>query len=75
MSDPESLPPLQAAMRTEDYPTDERPATASLKAILQKKISQSGSIPFADFMAVALYEPGLGYNARESRQMKSLRIR
>ena len=55
MSDPESLPPLQAAMRTEDYPTDERPATASLKAILQKKISQSGSIPFADFMAVALY--------------------
>ena len=69
MSDPESLPPLQAAMRAKDYPTDERPATASLKAILQKKISESGSIPFADFMALALYEPGLGYYARESRQV------
>jgi len=32
-----------------------------LAAVIRKKIAQSGSISFAQYMEMALYEPGLGY--------------
>lgn len=48
---------------------DSRPATPSLTRMLEEKIQVEGAISFADFMAVALYEPGLGYYARGARQV------
>ena len=47
------------------------PATAipSLAALLRARIARDGPLRFADFMAAALYEPGLGYYARGTRQV------
>jgi len=45
------------------------PATPSLAALLKERIRHDGSIDFADYMAAALYEPGLGYYARGTRQV------
>ena len=36
---------------------------------MRARIAQDGPLPFADFMAAALYDPALGYYARESRQV------
>jgi SAM-dependent MidA family methyltransferase len=48
-----------------------KPATAipSLAALLRERIRREGPLGFADFMAAALYEPGLGYYARGTRQV------
>jgi SAM-dependent MidA family methyltransferase len=51
------------------YPNESLPATASLRELLHHQISKCGPLRFADFMASALYEPRLGYYARESRQV------
>lgn len=40
-----------------------------MRAILRRKIEVEGPLGFADFMAAALYEPGLGYYARSTRQV------
>jgi len=32
-----------------------------LAAVIRAKIEQNGSIPFSEYMEIALYEPGLGY--------------
>jgi SAM-dependent MidA family methyltransferase len=40
-----------------------------LDAILRDRIAREGPLPFPDFMAAALYEPGLGYYARGTRQV------
>lgn len=47
------------------------PATAipSLAALLRARIASDGPLRFADFMVAALYEPGLGYYARGTRQV------
>lgn len=37
--------------------------------LLQERIDRGGSLGFADFMAAALYEPNLGYYARDTRQV------
>jgi SAM-dependent MidA family methyltransferase len=44
-------------------------ATPSLEDILHGRIAADGPLGFADFMAAALYEPGLGYYARGTRQV------
>lgn len=44
-------------------------AIHSLAALLRERIARSGPMRFADFMAAALYEPGLGYYARGTRQV------
>ncbi len=69
MSDPDSSPPFPAANRAESYPNDSPAATHSLQTILREKIQQSGPLAFPEFMATALYEPQLGYYAREHRQV------
>ncbi len=38
-------------------------------AILRGRIERDGPLPFTGFMAAALYEPSLGYYARETRQV------
>lgn len=38
-------------------------SVSELEAILQEKIAREGPIPFAAFMALALYHPSLGYYA------------
>lgn len=37
--------------------------------ILRERIDRDGPLRFSDFMAAALYEPSLGYYARETRQV------
>lgn len=37
--------------------------------MLRARIARHGPLPFEDFMAAALYDPALGYYARESRQV------
>ena len=48
-----------------------KPITAipSLAGLLRERIAREGPLGFADFMAAALYEPGLGYYARGTRQV------
>jgi SAM-dependent MidA family methyltransferase len=41
----------------------------TLKDILTQRISQNGRLTFADFMAVCLYEPGLGYYTSPGRKV------
>lgn len=49
-----------------------RPATAIARR-LQQAIAQAGGwLPFDRCMALALYEPGLGYYARDSRQFGTM---
>jgi SAM-dependent MidA family methyltransferase len=53
------------------------PASPRRKAGLERRIAQvmdlcGGWLPFDRFMALALYEPGLGYYARGSRQFGAL---
>src|SRR4051812_11192539 len=69
MPDPDSSPPLQAVKRRKEYPIGAAPATHSLQAILQSEIAQGGPLRFTDFMSAALYDPELGYYARETRQV------
>lgn len=40
-----------------------------LRTILQERITRSGRITFADFMAACLYEPGLGYYTSPGRKV------
>ncbi|HEY8961176.1 MAG TPA: SAM-dependent methyltransferase, partial [Luteolibacter sp.] len=40
-----------------------------MSALLNDRIAQEGALPFPEFMAAALYEPTLGYYARETRQV------
>jgi len=44
-------------------------AIPSLAALLRERISREGPLRFVDYMAMALYEPGLGYYARGTRQV------
>ena len=69
MPDPDSSPPLQAVTRAGDYPIAAPPATPSLGAVLRARIERDGPLRFPDFMAAALYDPALGYYARETRQV------
>ena len=56
-------------MRRPDYGISAPPATPSLEAILRARIERDGPLPFEDYMAAALYDPVLGYYARETRQI------
>ena len=38
-------------------------------SLLREQIVRDGPLPFTDFMATALYQPTLGYYARETRQI------
>ncbi|GAA5129291.1 SAM-dependent methyltransferase [Luteolibacter yonseiensis] len=40
-----------------------------MEAVLHEKIADEGPLRFVDFMALALYEPGLGYYSRGTRQV------
>ena len=55
------------------HPAGAESLSARLHARLRKLIAQSGGwLAFDRFMAAALYEPGLGYYARGSRQFGTL---
>ena len=69
MPDPDSSPPSQGAKRTNDYRIGTPPATPSLGSLLRGRIERDGPLGFPEFMAAALYEPGLGYYARGVRQV------
>lgn len=51
------------------YPSGETSATPALSTLLRDRIAREGPLPFPEFMATALYEPALGYYARETRQV------
>jgi SAM-dependent MidA family methyltransferase len=53
-------------MRTEFEPATENLA---LKEAIIKRIRREGAISFRDFMAMALYEPGLGYYCSSSNKI------
>lgn len=40
-----------------------------MKSLIQERIVESGPISFADYMAIALYEPGWGYYAKGQLQV------
>ncbi len=69
MPDPDSSSPVQTDEMAQGYPIKTPAATPSLRAILGDKIGCDGPLSFADFMALALYHPDLGYYAREPRQV------
>ncbi|RYD17277.1 MAG: SAM-dependent methyltransferase [Verrucomicrobiaceae bacterium] len=69
MPDPDSSPPLEAVKRAPSYRKTADPATPSLAEVIHRKIEAKGPLCFTDFMAIALYEPTLGYYARETRQV------
>jgi len=69
MPDPESSPPFSAETLANLYPTRTGLATPSLEARLKKRIAEEGPLKFPEFMAAALYDPQLGYYARETRQV------
>jgi SAM-dependent MidA family methyltransferase len=69
MPDPDSSPPSQAAKRPQEYLIGTPPATPSLRRILHDRIERDGPLGFPEFMATALYQPGLGYYARATRQI------
>jgi SAM-dependent MidA family methyltransferase len=69
MPDPDSSPTCQSVTQAERYPSHAAPATPSLGAILRNRIAREGPLGFPDFMAAALYQPSLGYYARETRQV------
>jgi SAM-dependent MidA family methyltransferase len=69
MPNPDSSPPEQAVQRPNDYPIRTAPATPSLRELLVERIRSGGALAFPEFMAAALYEPGLGYYARETGQV------
>ncbi|HEX7262073.1 MAG TPA: SAM-dependent methyltransferase [Luteolibacter sp.] len=56
-------------MRVGPYGIAATPATPSLRAGLRERIGRDGPLAFPDFMAAALYDPELGYYARETRQV------
>jgi len=55
---------LKALQQAFPYPRSGAGATTDLGRLISSKIQESGPIPFADFMAQALYHPELGYYAR-----------
>jgi len=44
-------------------PEELKQLSAKLANRIQKRINREGSIPFSEYMEMALYEPGLGYYA------------
>jgi SAM-dependent MidA family methyltransferase len=55
------------------HPTGAESLSARLHTRLRMAIAENGAwLPFDRFMATALYEPGLGYYARDSRQFGTL---
>jgi SAM-dependent MidA family methyltransferase len=69
MLDAPSSPTPDEAARPNEYPMNPTTAIPSLAALLRARIVREGPLRFADFMAAALYEPGLGYYARGTRQV------
>ncbi len=67
MPDPDPVP--SPAVIPQENPIGARPGISPLAGILQDRIKRHGPLRFADFMAAALYEPGLGYYARGTRQV------
>lgn len=59
--EPADLTGLQQAF---PYPRSASGATTDLAGILIPAIRKNGPIPFSDYMARCLYDPGLGYYAR-----------
>lgn len=58
------ISPLDTTETVHLYSTPGAAATPALHRMIQERIKHSGPLAFSDFMAMALYEPGLGYYAR-----------
>ncbi|MFT3989952.1 MAG: SAM-dependent methyltransferase [Luteolibacter sp.] len=69
MLDPEFSPARHAGESPNEYPKEATAATPTLAAKIREKIATDGPLDFASYMAMALYEPNLGYYAREPRQV------
>ncbi len=58
---------------TSSHPGEPDSVASGLLAVLRQAIADNGGwLPFDRYMALALYQPGLGYYARGSRQFGSL---
>lgn len=55
---------LTALQQAFPYPRSGTGATTDLGRVISTQITESGPIPFSDFMGLALYHPELGYYAR-----------
>ncbi len=71
---PSSLPPLPSPLipsATKSIASNA--GSARLHALIAQRIAEQGGwLPFDQFMAMALYEPGLGYYANDSRKFGSM---
>lgn len=63
------MPGARADQRAQSYPIPSAAATPSLRQRLDQRIRESGPLRFHDYMAMALYEPNLGYYAKGTRQV------
>jgi len=69
MSDAIPKPPYGDAPIPQDYPNSMGAAIPSLREKIISEISKRGSISFPEYLAIALYDPELGYYARDSTQV------
>ncbi len=69
MPDYDPKTPHGDSSRPENYPNHPHTATPSLKEKIFHEIGLHGSLPFPEFMDMALYDPALGYYARSEKQV------
>ena len=69
MSDAIPKPPYGDVPIPQDYPNPMGAAIPSLREKIISEISKRGSISFPEYLAIALYDPELGYYARNSTQV------
>lgn len=69
MPESDTKPPEGECSRSENYPNLPESATPSLHECICARIASGGSIPFPEFLDLALYHPSLGYYARRDGQV------
>ncbi|MFZ9940943.1 MAG: class I SAM-dependent methyltransferase [Luteolibacter sp.] len=69
MPDSSQSPRPEGRRHPQAYPIGNDAAIPSLKEEIFRQIDAHGPLDFAAFMELALYEPSLGYYARETRQI------
>jgi SAM-dependent MidA family methyltransferase len=69
MPDALPKPPTGDLPSPQDYPNPAATATPSLRERIIAAIARRGSIPFPEYLEIALYDPELGYYARAGTQV------
>jgi SAM-dependent MidA family methyltransferase len=69
MPDAIPKPPTGDLPFPQDYPNPPDSATPSLREKILSAIAERGSLPFPEYLGIALYDPELGYYARAGTQV------